>query len=117
MLTKIKDINSDCNALVRTLDSGVSLTVEGTDSKIREVFQAVKVIMKNTGTYSKGQVETMFDVYVGNRNALYESAARNDLEVEDALQEKIKAKSVELSLAHDAIVTDEEADNVIIEIV
>ena len=114
VLERVKDVLSKVNATIKEMEYQKSSSLD--TGIYADLMQSLRIVAKRVGIPIT-QSEGLPYVYKHNQKALITSAERNEVEVNEELLKKITTKSIEYSLEHNAVFTDEQADEVIIELV
>jgi hypothetical protein len=114
VLDRIKEISSKLSQSAKELeDGGGGVLNQGTAA---ELLQSLRALLKRIGM-SPSKAEQLPYVYKHNKNALVASLERNEVPLDEELDKKITTKSADRSFESDVVFTDDEADEIIIELV
>ena len=110
---RLKELRSESNSFVRSLEGTDSdhLSLEGKSSSL---LRDLKVLMKRAGLE---QSDTLLEVFKNIQQQLVEAAKRNEVVLTEALSLKIAEKSIALADENKEGISDEVADEVLIELV
>lgn len=114
VLERIKEVSGKITSAIK--DSEVSSGTELEKSALADFIQSVRVIAKRIGLPAN-KAEQLPYLFKYNKNALITSLLRNDVAEDEKLSEKLSEKSFEHSLESAVVYTEEEADEVIINLV
>ncbi len=115
-LEKIKDLNSRCNNLSKSVSDDVEKDVERINGIIVDIKSSIKSIIKNV-TENKQLAEKLVDSFVSNKEKLVASAKNNDVEITEELLGKISDTSFKLAFKDEKTLTEIDADEILIDLV
>ncbi len=114
VLEKIKEVSGKIANTVRDIETGrVTMLEKSTQA---DFIQSIRIIAKRIGL-STNKAEQLPYLFKYNKNALTTSRLRNDVVENEKLSEKISEKSFDHSLKTSVVYTEEEADEIIIDLV
>lgn len=112
VLDRIKELRTESNALLRAIETdGYTTSREGS---VNTFLQACNALLKRAKIE---QSDTMFDATKTITTALLEALDRNEVDITDELRSKIEEVSALRAISGKQTVTEDEADEIIIEMV
>lgn len=114
ILERIKEISRRSVEITKEMENKKEISLG--NGEMSELLQSVRAIAKRIGI-SPSQAEQLPFVYKHNEIALAQSAKRNEVDIDEILLKKITAKSLDFALEKNAVFTDDEADEILIDLV
>ena len=113
ILDRLKELRSESNFFLRDLKEAgrEHVSLEG---RLSSLIRDVKVLMKRAGLE---EPDTLLEFFKNIRQQLVEAAKRNDVVLTEDISLKIAEKSIIFALKNKGIISDDAADEVLIDIV
>lgn len=115
-LDRLKEINSNCNGLLKKLNENVESDVERIDGIISDFKNSIKVLVKNL-TENKNLADKFMSSFTHVQKELIKSAKSNDVEIDDVLRDKISKTAFDIAFKEGRLITKDEADEIMIDLV
>ena len=113
ILDRLKELRTESNSFIRSLEGSGNehVSLEG---RISSLIRDAKVHMKRAGLE---QPDTILQVFKNIQEQLIASAKRNEVVITEEISLKIAEKSITLALENKDIISNDRADEVLIDIV